>query len=342
MAPPTDAAQLAFLANVQRILEEGRFTATYKFALLIALVEIAVEHGDDCGAEMAVPLVAIGEKFVEMYWAHTRPFAGGVLRQNSHANIALLDHLSRLQAAAPTLAIARRHPDWPALVRTATRQVREMPLMKLQALKGSARLVFLYEEHVEAGSIRLLPGVAYCLRRFAGLIRSLARNAWTDEIRSFAANQYLIGSTESLPEFLFGSDRVPLDAVRTLLDPLQGGCCFYCRERLHGGVHVDHFVPFVLYPANLAHNFVLAHASCNGDKASLLADLPHLDAWVARNERFGDAIAEGLATGPVHVDRASATGVARWAYRRAASSRALLWARRGVTRAFPDGATLPL
>ena len=41
---PSEATQLGFLADVQRVLEEGRFTATYKFALLIALTDLAVEH----------------------------------------------------------------------------------------------------------------------------------------------------------------------------------------------------------------------------------------------------------------------------------------------------------
>ena len=107
------------------------------------------------------------------------------------------------------------------------------------------------------------------------------------------------------------------------------------------GSHVDHFVPFALYPADLAHNFVLAHASCNGDKSSLLADLPHLDSWVERNERYGDEITGLLRESRIAVDRDSATGIARWAYHRVASPAAILWTGRGVTRPFPTDAVLP-
>jgi 5-methylcytosine-specific restriction endonuclease McrA len=338
---PNEAAQLAFLANIQRILEEGRFTATYKFALLIALTDLAVERGDDSGAALDVPLVAIAEKFVEMYWGHTRPFAGAVLQQNTGANIALLNLLATIQRVATTLAEARRRTDWPTLLRQVAQLVRTMPLFKLQALRGDARLVFLYEERVEDRSIRLLPGVVYCLRRFSGLIRTLARNAWLDEIRSFAANRHYVAESHSLPEFLFGTDRIALDQVREVLHPLQGGCCFYCGEPMHHGSHVDHFVPFALYPAHLAHNFVLAHAGCNGDKSSLLADLPHLDSWVERNIRYGDEIAGHLKGSRIAVDGDSATGIARWAYKRAERSEALLWSSRGVTRPFPRGMALP-
>ena len=38
-APPDDRGQLDFLQHVQRIFDEGEFVATYKFALLIALVD---------------------------------------------------------------------------------------------------------------------------------------------------------------------------------------------------------------------------------------------------------------------------------------------------------------
>ena len=45
-APPGDRGQLDFLQHVQRIFDEGEFVATYKFALLIALVELAIERGE--------------------------------------------------------------------------------------------------------------------------------------------------------------------------------------------------------------------------------------------------------------------------------------------------------
>ena len=38
----TPEAQLAFLTKLQRLFSEGDFTATYKFALLMALADICV------------------------------------------------------------------------------------------------------------------------------------------------------------------------------------------------------------------------------------------------------------------------------------------------------------
>ena len=49
MSAPTAEAQVAFLARVQRLLDEGVFVPTYKLALLMALLDLAVEHGEDSG-----------------------------------------------------------------------------------------------------------------------------------------------------------------------------------------------------------------------------------------------------------------------------------------------------
>lgn len=42
---PSSSFQLEFLNYIQRLLDGGGFTATYKFALLMALADLAVESG---------------------------------------------------------------------------------------------------------------------------------------------------------------------------------------------------------------------------------------------------------------------------------------------------------
>ena len=48
--------------QIQRLLDEGLFVATYKFALLQSLADIAIEQGDDSEASLAVSTDAIAEK----------------------------------------------------------------------------------------------------------------------------------------------------------------------------------------------------------------------------------------------------------------------------------------
>ena len=57
MSPPTAEEQLRFLTNLQRLLAEGQFVATYKYALLLALADIAVESGDNSGDSLKLDFI---------------------------------------------------------------------------------------------------------------------------------------------------------------------------------------------------------------------------------------------------------------------------------------------
>lgn len=57
MQIPEPSDQVKFLTNLQRLLAEGLFTATYKYALLSALADLCVEHGSDSGAAWTVSLL---------------------------------------------------------------------------------------------------------------------------------------------------------------------------------------------------------------------------------------------------------------------------------------------
>ena len=73
---PTPEEQVRFLRNIQRLLAEGLFVASYKFALLHALADLAVLKGDDTGAPLDLDTKDIAAKFVELYWRQCRPFQG--------------------------------------------------------------------------------------------------------------------------------------------------------------------------------------------------------------------------------------------------------------------------
>jgi len=85
--PPAQTEQIRFLTNIQRLLAEGLFTATYKYALIAALADLSVEKGDDSGNQLLMSTFVIAEKFVEYYWRHAIPYATTngqrILRQNT-------------------------------------------------------------------------------------------------------------------------------------------------------------------------------------------------------------------------------------------------------------------
>src|SRR5215471_87371 len=100
---PTPEEQVQFLRNVQRLLAEGLFVASYKFALLHALADLAVLKGDDTGAPLELATKEIAAKFVELYWRQCRPFqvggapSGLVLQQNTGRHAAIISQIAGSQ-----------------------------------------------------------------------------------------------------------------------------------------------------------------------------------------------------------------------------------------------------
>jgi hypothetical protein len=89
--------------------------------------------------------------------------------------------------------------------------------------------------------------------------------------------------------FLFGADRVPLDAVRPRLLDLQDGRCFYCGNVIRTHAEVDHFVPWSRYVDDGLDNLVVAHSRCNNSKRDFLAAPEHVERWALRTrEQAGD------------------------------------------------------
>lgn len=169
--------QLRFLSNVQRLLSEGQFTATYKYALLLAIADICVEEGEDDGAPFVIHTIKIAEKFIASYWLHVRPYEGVVLRQNTGNTPSVITELSRFaERGFVTLHEIKHDAAWTGLVQRVDRVVREMPLWKLQIV-GNAPLEFLYENRGSGASIELKPGVMFCMRHFHELVTDFVRGA---------------------------------------------------------------------------------------------------------------------------------------------------------------------
>jgi hypothetical protein len=190
---------------------------------------------------------------------------------------------------------------------------------------GKEALPFLYDPPMGKAPrrIRLYPGVAFCLRRFHGLVTELLQAAWTRWVRQ--QNLTIIGESADLHEFLFGSKRSTLLALQRPLRELQQDLCFYCHRPMGGRLDVDHFVPWVLYQLDLGHNFVLAHRECNGAKRDRLASEEHLAAWVERNRAYAEPLQlEFDRLGMLH-NLGSTNRIARWAYSSAATIAGRAW-----------------
>ena len=327
MQIPAPSDQIKFLTNFQRLLAEGLFTATYKYALLSALADLCVEHGDDSGDSWTVSLFELSGKLVDYYWRHATPYTGSgssqILRQNTGKQARILTLVSEARDRyGPSLAnMMRNESAWKRLALSVVPTLRDQPLWRLQVL-GNEKLDFLYGpaggEHIE-----LRPGVCFCFRQFFPLVQDLVRAAWMRDVRRL--NGDLMGETTDLSDFLFGAERAALTVARPVLMELQHGKCFYCSAALHeASAEVDHFVPWSRYSADLAHNLVLADRRCNNQKRDRIAHDNHLAKWAERNRQYGDDLVDVLASRLV-CDLASANSVARWSYSQTEASDGLTW-----------------
>lgn len=330
MTEPAAEEQLEFLSRLQRLFAEGDFTATYKYALLCALADLAVECGADDVQPLTLRIRQIGERFIRLYWQHCAPYgsgngeATGILIQNHGAQAAVISAIRafRERTGIDSLERARRHSDFLEVVKRVSQTVSAQPIKYLQNFGGTTER-FLYER-TQPGYIRLLPGVAFCLRRFYPLIQQLARAHWLDHIKANRQNQPIIGKTDDLESFLFEPSRQSLQRMGDGLRKLDGDRCFYCGGPLKEA-DVDHFIPFARYPRDLAHNFILAHPVCNRSKSDTLAARVHLERWLERMARHGHALAEMGADAGFVADAGTTTRVGHWAYTSAVAAEAMAW-----------------
>jgi 5-methylcytosine-specific restriction endonuclease McrA len=315
--------QLAFLSKLQRLFAEGDFTATYKFALLIALADLSVELGRDDNEPLKLPYRSIGLKFIQLYWQQAAPFTGDdVLIQNLGTQAAVVSSIAAYRRNHPshTLNSAQGGKDFQKLLSAVTATVKLQPVQYIQNLGGDKN-VFLFDAYKDG--LTLLPGIGYCLRRFQPLVQQLARSHWVDHIRGNKRNLPLLGKEDDLESFLFETPRQALTTISTGLRKINSKC-HYCGGTVKEA-DVDHFIPHSLYPRDLMHNFVLAHPSCNRSKSNTLAAKPHLIRWLEFMDTHDSDLKEIGREAGINADASTTLAVARWGYSNALSSGGQAW-----------------
>ncbi len=344
---------LAFAQLLLSLLDEGRRTATYKLAVLLALVDACTRSSDELGrAPRAVPTRDVARRVVDLYWRQVRPSGlveGAVLRQSSQPHAVTVDAVAELRRQAE-MAGASTFDAAETLAAEATERCLDivelnlvrMPLGKLQrpsSFDAKANLDyprFLYDDApFHEGltrrdldrrplAVELRPGVADWLVSLSGLLRPLIELHWTRQVAQF--NRVTLAE-DGLREFLFGTQRVGLQRVRAGLLDAQDGRCFYCGRApaLHE-MAIDHFVPWSRVPNDGLSNLVLADARCNGSKSDNYPDLDLLQRWANRPREVLAETAE-RADWPLRIDASLA--IARGLYTHLPIG-SRLWSEHGV------------
>lgn len=325
--------QLDFIAYIQRMLNEGEFVATYKFALLHAIADICVEHPlQHPDSELVITFDELVDKFILLYWYHAMPFAAGsngdaaLLKQNAGKQSKVISVLYECQKNdIRNIHQLKQSQYWRAIYRATLATIKDGPLWRLQILSKQAEC-FLYPHTNNGKYIKLNSGIAYSFRRFYDLVVYLAKNAWLQKIQSIKDNQQLIGPQSQLQQFLFGVNRNALNKARPVLIEIQRGQCFYCNKPLNNNsADVDHFIPFARYSTDLGHNFVAAHSACNNSKRDYLAAQRHRDNWQQQNLVVHSRVLSSELATYFYCDAEKSRAVSDWAYSVAQANGAKLW-----------------
>jgi 5-methylcytosine-specific restriction endonuclease McrA len=291
-----DRGAIAFAEQLLTVLERGGFVATYKYAVILGLMELCLEDSTRSGAApSSVTTPQLAEKVVELYWPQARAFRERILLQNSGKQAGILSQIVRFQGslADPTVPLARARTLAPQgyerLLRAVEWILVEMPLPKLQRV-GREVAPFIYQirwdDDVRRGEftsdnfdnqIRFIGEAGDHLVRLAPLIRPLVQREWATLVAQF--NDF---PEAELERFLFGAKREAIAHLAAPLRELQGNSCFYCGTRLSDGAQVDHFVPWSRHPDDGLDNLVAAHSRCNARKSDHLAATEHVEEWTSR------------------------------------------------------------
>jgi hypothetical protein len=262
---PSDRALVA--ERLLQVIDEGRRTATYKLALLLALIDGCAARADASGAAPSMLHTRdIARHVVAIYLPQVRgylvdPAADPLqLRQITNKRSAVLGAVLRLHMIGEdtgdrTLrALEADHPEeFHRCLDEVERTFARYPIRLLQVV-GTEHRPFLYDVDWGAsvslttlhrpggGLVRFRPNASDELLRLAPLLRPLIELHW---VRMVAAVNHLDQEGDRLRAHLFGAERSRFPPrLRSGLRELQDGRCFYCDSRFRSRVEVDHFVPW--------------------------------------------------------------------------------------------------
>lgn len=324
MSAPTDP--LALGQKLVAVLEGGRRTATYKLAVLMALLDLAVESvPTDPDAAVDINLDNLTARIIELYWRQLRPLDGHRLRQSSDGRGVIFDAVGALRT---TLTATHRTPAIDLVVAAGSDEYRQAhtvvkqtlvryPLKLLQNLTSNTHDErFLYDDSwMGTASLRIIadhgnkltlfPGVGVTLARLAPLLKPAFQLAWVDDVRRM--NAAILDDGPDLADHLFGADRVSLQRAGDALTQQFGSECFYCNASLRAHRHVDHVLPWSRVGIDGLSNLVLSCQKCNSSKSDLLPAPEHVERILDRGRVVLDDLALTI-NWPSQYDRVVAAG----------------------------------
>jgi len=286
------------LERILRIINEGKRVATYKLALLLALIDAAVIN-PEAGR---VSTRQLAESVLDLYFPQVRPYTTLTgdqvdLRTNTSKGSSLARAVVELRSAGNAIglnSLYQIHKRLPAGYESALSTIEHTlvrnPIPRLQNI-GDSSIPFLYSitwkndqslaplRNRGEDFITWLPDVARRLVVLGPVLRPLIEVHWMADVAKWSKIEL---EGENLQHHLFGTDRTRFsNALRDGLAELQSSKCFYCDDLLSSRRDIDHFIPWSRWPNDAIENLVVAD-NCNSLKGDSIATVEHFNRWLDR------------------------------------------------------------
>jgi 5-methylcytosine-specific restriction endonuclease McrA len=352
--PSPPGASAGFADRLLEVIDSGRCTATYKLALLIALLDLCARHSDAGGrAPKLLYTRDIAEQVAVLYWPQVIPYlvpgAGTAveLRQITLPRAAIIAAVSTFRGEAVAAGTASWHlarqrlpGAYQAMLDQVEVTVAEQPLPRLQAVGSSDKVFpFLYkldwgprESFSPARLRRHDPVVPRCSCCPAPATNSSGSGRWFVPWSNCTGPGWSRRSTTWPPpsSTCTVTCSEPTGSSRrrhcgTASPPCRTASASTAAGPLGATPEADHFIPRIRCGIDAVENLVLADRRCNNDKRDLLPAPRHVTAWARRNQRHGTALISLAMASRWDTDPAATMAVARSIYSHLPPDRTPLW-----------------
>lgn len=199
-----------FLAYIDIIINKGKFNATYKLALLMAISEICQNNNIDDNATFFISYQELAEIFTKIYWHGSDSYTKNngdkiTLRQGINSDKDnMIEFLKEFKAIS-------QHTDWQLidckskyyhkLIQEVAKLIKNNPVKFLQEVKTCPDGV-LFDKSAHKDGIELYKGIANHFKNNP-IIKEMAKQKMLDVIMQNPKNDLLDENFSKLDKFLF-------------------------------------------------------------------------------------------------------------------------------------------
>jgi hypothetical protein len=316
-----ESGSIAFAEKVMILLQTGSFNTTYKYAVLIAFMDLCIEGDIKKDATFEITTRQLAKKVLDIYWQQTNEFESikcfeetiyGEQKRDFKINLSVplagksgqakifSDILNFKQTSNYTTlfkAEKKEEKKYEELVNKIERMLIKMPLPRLQRF-GKKLDAFIYKINWDEKTLDSRELTKYLKKQPSTFDNKIVLKngvaAYFRSLNGLLRPLIMVQWTQEvsrmnkfeeskLHDFLFTDQRKIISQLAKPLRELQKNKCFLCDKSMSSKVHVDHFIPRARVPNDSLGNLVATHDKCNASKSDHLVAFELLAKWINRN-----------------------------------------------------------